>query len=253
MVQWRHLFYITRCFLSSRHNSRWSLAHKYLHSSSGLCTTPEQETYSRLFKALSLNPSSVTIDFEMAVRNALKQTATNFQISFYYFHFCQSLLRHVQNQGKTPYGEAEDLYGKYVRMAAALAFLPAKDVIERFELFKYCNGDSDVSDFLEYFEKTYRGVPQQIGSDRCAPRFAVSEWSVYQAVMERKSKTKINVEVWKTFQQRCECKTFPLENCSKPVTRNQSPFKFVVLVRCKSHRIFSSEVRKYHFQVWYVW
>ena len=40
----RHLFYITRCFLSSIHNSRWSLAHKHSHNSSGLRTTPEQET-----------------------------------------------------------------------------------------------------------------------------------------------------------------------------------------------------------------
>ena len=80
--------------------------------------------------------------------------------------------------------------------AADLAFLPAKDVIKGFELRKDCNGDSDVSEFLEYFEKTYIGVPQQIGTGRRAPRFAVSEWSVYKAVMDRKSKTNNNVEVW---------------------------------------------------------
>ena len=57
--------------------------------------------------------SKMTIDFEIAVRNDLKQISTNVQISFYYFHFCQSLLRHVQNQGKkSRYGEAEDIYRK---------------------------------------------------------------------------------------------------------------------------------------------
>ena len=154
-----------------------------------LLPNKKQETYSGLFKALNLNPSSVTNDFEMAVRNALKQFSTDVQISFCYFHFCQSLLRHVQNQGKTSrYGEAEDIYRKYVRMAAALAFLPAKDVTKEFELLKDCNSDSDISEFLEYFEKTYIGVPQQIGTGRRAPRFAVSEWSVYQAVMDKKVK-----------------------------------------------------------------
>ena len=81
-------------------------------------------------------------------------------------------------------------------MAAVLAFLPAKVVIKGFELLKDCNGDSDVSEFLEYFEKTYIGFPQQIGTGRRAPRFAVSEWSVYQAVMDRKRKTNNSVEVW---------------------------------------------------------
>ena len=65
-----------------------------------LLPNKKQETYSRLFKALNLSASSITIDFEIAVRNALKQISTDVQISFCYVHFCQSLLRHVQNQGK---------------------------------------------------------------------------------------------------------------------------------------------------------
>ena len=58
------------------------------------------------------------------------------------------LLRLVQNQGKkSQYGEAEDLYRKYVRMAAALAFLPVKDVIKGYELPNNCNDYSDVKVF----------------------------------------------------------------------------------------------------------
>ena len=144
-----------------------------------------------------MKTTSVTIDCEIAVRNALKQISTDVQISFCYFHFCQSLLRHVQNQGKkSRYGEAEDLYRKYVRMAAALAFLPVKDAIKGFKLLKDSNGDSDVSEFLEYFGKTYIGVSQQIGTGRRAARSTVSEWSVYEAVLDKKSKTNNIVEVW---------------------------------------------------------
>ena len=42
--------------------------------------------------------------------------------------------------------------------------------------------------FLEGFEKTYIGVPQQIGTGRRSPRFTISEWSVYQALMDKKVK-----------------------------------------------------------------
>ena len=128
-----------------------------------LLPNKKQETCSRLFKELNLNPSSVTIDFEIAVRNAFKQISTDVQLSFCYFHFCQSLLRHVQNQGKKlRYGEAKDLYRKYVRSAAKLVFLPAKDIIKGFEVLKDCNGGSDVSEFFEYFEKTYIGAPNKL-------------------------------------------------------------------------------------------
>ena len=58
----------------------------------GTCSTPPDvfyqvytKTYYRIFKALNLSPSSVTIDFETAVRNALKQISTGVQISFCYF------------------------------------------------------------------------------------------------------------------------------------------------------------------------
>ena len=62
-----------------------------------LLPNKKQGTNSRFFKALNLNPSSVTIDFEIAERNALMQSSTDLQIVFCYFPFCQSLLRHVQN------------------------------------------------------------------------------------------------------------------------------------------------------------
>ena len=101
-------------------------------------------------------------------------------------------------------------------MAAALAFLPAKDVIKGFELLKDCNGDSDVSEFLEYFKKAYIGLPQQIGTGRRVPKTAVSEWSVYQAVIDRKNKINNNVEVWsRSFNNAV--------NVKHPISPNSSP------------------------------
>ena len=68
---------------------------------------------------------------------------------------------------------------------------------------------ADVSEFLEYFETTYIGVPQQIGTSRRAPKFAVSEWSFYQAVTDRKTKTNNNVEVWNNIFNKAVKKKHP--------------------------------------------
>ena len=123
-------------------------------------STKEAAKLKMEYRGVAMRP--IVKEEQIFLKTKLKLT-TDVQISFCYFHFCQSLLRHVQNQSKkSRYGETEDIYRKYVRMAAALAFLPAKDVIKGFKLLKDCNGDSDVSEFLEYFEKTCIGVPNKL-------------------------------------------------------------------------------------------
>ena len=54
-----------------------------------LLLNKEQVNFSRLFKALNLGASSVTIDFEIAVNNALKQIASDGEISLCCFDFFQ--------------------------------------------------------------------------------------------------------------------------------------------------------------------
>ena len=111
--------------------------------------------------------------------------------------FSQPLLQHIQNSGrKSRFLEAENLYQKIVRVAAFLPFLLAKDVIKRFEVLNYFNDNSGVTEFLEFFEKTYIGVFQEIGTDKRALKFAVSEWKVCQVVQHRKVKPRNKVEVW---------------------------------------------------------
>ena len=61
-----------------------------------LLRNKKQRNSSELFKALILNPSCITIDFEIPVRNAFKQMSIDVEASFCYFNFCLSLL---QNRG----------------------------------------------------------------------------------------------------------------------------------------------------------
>ena len=86
---------------------------------------------------------------------------------------CKGRISPIKDEIKVNNEHSEVLYRKYVRMAAAFAFLPSEDVIKGFELFKDCNGESDLR-VLEYFEGTYIGVPKQIEAGRRAPKFAVN-------------------------------------------------------------------------------
>ena len=78
-----------------------------------LLPNKKQDTYSRLFEVLQLKTCEITMDFEIAARNAIKQHNPAVDSSYCYFHFCQSLLRKVQIQGKKPrYGTVSDEYRK---------------------------------------------------------------------------------------------------------------------------------------------
>ena len=109
---------------------------------------------------------------------------------------------------KSQYGKIKDFYRNYVRMAASIAFLSAKNVISGFKFRKTCNSGLDITECLEYFEKSNTGVPQQIGTGRGALIFAVSEWNVYQVKVSRKNETNdICGGVEQNFPQCRECKT----------------------------------------------
>ena len=105
----------------------------------------------------------------------------------------ESLRRELQKDFPV---ESADEYRKIVRMTAALQFLPPVDCVKGFECIRKNTADADANEFLDYFEKTYIGLPRNFGSGRRSPRFEIKEWSVYNAVITKKNKTNNNVEVW---------------------------------------------------------
>ena len=84
-----------------------------------------------------MKPCEITMDFEIAARNAITQHNPAVDITYCYFHFWQSLLRKLQSLWKkTRYGTVGAEYRKTVRMTAALAFLPPVDCVEDFECIR---------------------------------------------------------------------------------------------------------------------
>jgi hypothetical protein len=109
------------------------------------CLLPDKQgaTYVRLFQLLSqeavhrnwnLQPATVHIDFEQAVMQAV-QTVFGIQPTGCMFHFCQSILRHVQQTGLQAayYSNNPPEVRKWIRRIMALALVPPLRVDQAFE------------------------------------------------------------------------------------------------------------------------
>ena len=65
-------------------------------SISGKCRDIYNEVFGVVFKHLSQRPKSITIDFEKAVENVVKQQLPMTTISFCFFHFKKALWKQIQ-------------------------------------------------------------------------------------------------------------------------------------------------------------
>ena len=109
-----------------------------LHVPLAYCLLPDkrQETYERVFMILAQKaqnafgidfaPSIIVSDFEIAIMQAAKTVFPAVATKGCYFHFCQALLRKLQQLGlQTTYQQNQEV-SSFVRRTAALAFLPLR-------------------------------------------------------------------------------------------------------------------------------
>lgn len=101
-------------------------------------------------------PKLIMCDFELAIINASKAVYPYVAISACFFHLSQNLYRNIQVQGlQAAYNDPNDRSIKtYTHMLAALAFVPICDVECYFSALA-AEAPDDLSDFVNYFDKTY--------------------------------------------------------------------------------------------------
>ena len=141
----------------------------------------------------TLNPSTVLIDFELAIKNGLESVFPGADIYFCFFHFCQNIWRKIQANGLQQRYQDDFDFVTQVRMIAALAFVPGNDVDRVFALLSN-NLDQDLDPILDYIEENYIGVIRRGRFRR--PRFAYAMWGVYDRVMNDLARTNNAVEGW---------------------------------------------------------
>lgn len=150
-----------------------------------------------------LQPISITIDYEMATINSIKDNFPGVHIHGCLFHFGQCLWRQIQSCGlQSWYNDPSN--SMVIKMIQALAFCPCGDVIALFnEILETLDEETDdlLSGFLSYFENTWLGTISR--NRRRRPLFSISMWSVHARTVESLPRTNNSVEGWhNAFQQR---------------------------------------------------
>jgi len=174
-----------------------------------LLPSKKQSAYKSVFEWVSSRieniPTSATCDFELALINALVETFDDIEIFGCFFHFRQSLWRHIQSaKFVTDYNNDEKVRS-FFRKIASLAFVPVSDVIDAFVLLKKSLSDmfAKYNVFTKYFEENYIGSKKRgKSSGRHQPRFAIEYWNVYSRNIQGLPRSNNNIEGWhNAFQQ----------------------------------------------------
>jgi MULE transposase domain len=109
-----------------------------------------------------LQPDKVVCDFEKGLMMAVETEFPNTRIAGCYFHFTQSLWRHLQDLGLARAYRRDEQFRKFVRRVMAIAFLPLIIVRHKFLLLRQSRTCVNIqlqfpplNDWLDYIHLTY--------------------------------------------------------------------------------------------------
>jgi len=174
-----------------------------------LLTSKSEEIYSCLFEELidfavendiTLQPSIILTDFELASINASRHVFPNVENKGCFFHLCQSGWRKIQSCGlATRYGDDEQ-FSLILRHLFALAFLSPQEIPEAFDILKL-EMPPEANDVVQWFEDNYvhGRIRRHLRNEnviRSAPLFPPQLWSVYNLNEMGIPRTQNNVEAW---------------------------------------------------------
>ena len=97
------------------------------------------------------------IDYERAALNALTQNFPNIEIQGCFFHFVQSIWRHIQAHGLQQRYQNDEEFAIILKQFRALAFVSTIDVIPCYEELVSSLSDELVDD-LHDFLTTLKGL-----------------------------------------------------------------------------------------------
>ena len=130
--------------------------------------------------------ASMMLDFELAASAAFSEVFSDFKIFYCFFHFSQSIHKHVNEIGLKKVYRTNIEFARCVRMLIALAFVPKSDIDEVYELLmqRIAKDHPRLLSLLTYFERTYLGsVSRSTGDlDFNSGRFSVDLWNFYDSL-----------------------------------------------------------------------
>ncbi len=155
-------------------------------------------------KGITLNPTFIILDFELASINALQRTFPDERLSGCLFHLGQNIYRNIQKNGLVDAYKTIDNVSLSLRKLSALACLPSEEIYDAFIAISE-NIPNEVEAVYKYFGETYvLGRPNIVrgrGRPRRAPilhppRFPPTLWSIYHLQGYNLPRTNNNLEAW---------------------------------------------------------
>lgn len=155
----------------------------------------DKVSYTRMFHLIGqaarrfghqFQPSTVCIDFEMAVIETIQHIFPNSRIRGCLFHYSQAIWRKVQELGLSVRYKEDMAFNRLVRRASALPLVPLESIDSVWmEALNEVNDDVAVQ-FMDYVTLTW--------VDRAAAMFPVEMWNQYDKV--DKYRTNNHLEAW---------------------------------------------------------
>ena len=132
-----------------------------------------------------------TIDFEVALRDALTKSSENNHIQLCFFHFGHTLW-HVQTTGKASDHTNNLEFREHVRMVPCTAFLPVDDVVPGFEKLQNL-----AQTIVSHYSATLKIISFgrfTLNGKRQKPRFAIEQWNWHEETKNNLPRTNNAVE-----------------------------------------------------------
>lgn len=131
-------------------------------------------------------------DFENASHNAFQKMFPEAKLHCCLFHFGQSLFRHIIQIGLKQIYRSNPDFAWHMKFFIALAFVPESKVYDAYDailnepFFTYDENkiyNTEIHNFIDYFEATYIGRPLGTQGARRKPLFSVEKWNVHSLVI----------------------------------------------------------------------
>uniref|UniRef100_A0A6V7JV94 MULE transposase domain-containing protein n=1 Tax=Bracon brevicornis TaxID=1563983 RepID=A0A6V7JV94_9HYME len=193
-------------------------------------------------------PKQIICDYEKAFMKAVKKTHPETQITGCFFHLSQCIWHKIQEAGLQVQYSEDSILALNLKMLAALAFVPEKDVIYAFEkLLKtkyYTQNEKKLEPVIDYFEKTWIGLMNR-RQERQPPHYEINLWNQYESVKNNTPRTNNSVEGWHgAFNKRAQGHHLPLWKMMDLLKKEQN-LTDVKLSQIEAGTISPAKKRKY--------
>jgi len=137
----------------------------------------------------TFHPASISLDFETAVMNSVRQAFPHAELHGCLFHLTKSMRRQLSENGLPQCYSAEPRFVLHAKMIIALAFVPTDNLDDAFDALS-----NELPPILNWLEDIYIVRPGRNNRRNRPALFPPEIWSMYQSTISGIDKTNNHAE-----------------------------------------------------------